>query len=261
MGDGRVSHAYLFEGPSFIDKKEFADAFIKGVLCPKKMGTDCGECGICAKINHGNHEDVFYVTADGASTKDKSVEEAQDRLNVKPLGDRNVVVIEDADSMTLRAQNRLLKTLEEPPGNSLLILLSSNVQNLVSTILSRCVVFRINGTQDTSDEDTGSMAKTIVEMSLSGKTFTEMKNRINPLLKDRDKCMVLLDAMQAVYRDMALGRSDVSKSESKGGSLSLYKFDDIYENVKHVEEARTMIREGVNVGYAMKNLLLNIGGK
>ena len=56
----RISHAYLFEGPSDMDKEAFARGFIKGILCPKGLGENCGECSICDKVDHGNHEDISY---------------------------------------------------------------------------------------------------------------------------------------------------------------------------------------------------------
>ena len=61
-----VSHAYIFEGPGYVDKKSFADSFIKGILCPVNDGENCGRCGICSKIDHGNHEDVIDIEASGS---------------------------------------------------------------------------------------------------------------------------------------------------------------------------------------------------
>ena len=137
--EGRISHAYIFEGPSDIDKEAFARGFIKGVLCPKGLGENCGMCSICSKIDHGNHEDITYFQKDGMSVKDAAIMTLQEKIKVRPTGDRNVFVISDCDTMTPKAQNSLLKTLEEPPGDALIILLSENMENLTPTILSRCV--------------------------------------------------------------------------------------------------------------------------
>ena len=152
----RISHAYIFEGPSDIDKEAFARGFIKGVLCPKGLGENCGQCSICSKIDHGNHEDITYFRKDGLSIKDASVLALQEKIKVKPVGDRNVMVISDCDTLTAKAQNSLLKTLEEPPGDALIILLSENMENLAPTILSRCVKFRIDAQTESLEDEKGS---------------------------------------------------------------------------------------------------------
>lgn len=246
--DGKVSHAYIFEGPSNMDKTDFARSFIKGVLCPRGCGENCGMCSGCDKIDHGNHEDITYLEKDGLSVKDAAVETIQEKLSVKPLGDRNVVIISDCDTMTARAQNRLLKTLEEPPGNSMLILLSENMENLAQTILSRCVKFRLEGGQ----EETGdAKAEKIVKMSLEGSPFFELNREISEYGKDRDAAQQLLDSMEQEYRKMM-------EPGQKG--LQLYKFEDIYDNIRNVEAARKKIRQGMSAGYALKDLILRISG-
>ena len=157
VSTNRVSHAYLFEGPTGADKEAFARGFIKGVLCPKGLGENCGECSICNKVDHGNHEDVSWISREGLSVKDAVVTVIQEKLNVRPVGGRNVVVISDSDTMTPQAQNRLLKTLEEPPGDALIILLSENMENLAPTIQSRCVKFRIDASSQTAEDESAEM--------------------------------------------------------------------------------------------------------
>ena len=99
----QLSHAYIFEGNRQCDKKLVADCFIKAVLCENSKGTGCSECAACKKIEHGNHEDVMYVEKSGNSIKDEAIEELQSRLKNKPVsGFRNIAVIQDADTMTIR---------------------------------------------------------------------------------------------------------------------------------------------------------------
>lgn len=244
--ENRISHAYIFEGPAGMDKSAFARSFIKGVLCPDNLGENCGKCSICDKIDHDNYEDITYVEKDGLSVKDAAIEDIQETLKIKPLGSRNVVVIKDSDTMTLRAQNRLLKTLEEPPGDSLLILLSENIENLAQTILSRCVKYRIEGV---AQENSGAKAEKLVEMLFEGAATYEMFRYIDGYLKDRDKTMQLLDEMENVYIKLVTEKQE---------NLTLYKFDDIYENIHGIEEARKQIQQGMSASYALKNLVLKM---
>ena len=111
--ENRVSHAYIFEGPSNIDKEAFARGFIKGVLCPKDLGENCGECSICSKVDHGNHEDITYFRKDGLSVKDAAIEALQEKIKVRPVGERNIMVICDSDTMTAKEIDKLTRRLEK----------------------------------------------------------------------------------------------------------------------------------------------------
>ena len=113
--NANVSHAYIIEGDSCIDKEAFAKDFIKAILCLEEPGFGCDRCVNCRKIDHDNYEDMYILRADELSLKDAAVSGLQENLKNKPsAGNRNIAIIEGADSMTPRAQNRLLKTLEEP---------------------------------------------------------------------------------------------------------------------------------------------------
>lgn len=248
-----VTHAYIFEGDTQTDKLMFAKSFVKAILCETNKGSGCQVCGSCLKIEHENHEDVFYaqVTEKG-NTKDEAISQLQVSLSKKPCaGDRNIAIIKDADSMTLKAQNRLLKTLEEPHPGTVIILLSNNIQNLTQTILSRCVIFRING-QDLTGEAQGiETEKEIVEMLLERAPFYKIKDKISSICKDKEESMRLLDGMERVYRDLLILNQENSR---------LYKRSDINKIVGYIEEARRDLQLGVNTAYSLKNMLLKIGG-
>jgi len=247
----KVSHAYIFEGPNCIDKKGFAESFVKGILCPVKSGNNCGKCGICDKIDHGNHEDITYITASGNSIKDSDIINMQERLKTMPVGDRNIVIIENSDTMTLRAQNRLLKTLEEPPGRSVILLLSENLENLVQTILSRCVKYRINIDSRVSYDFMMETSKKIVNMTFDRVPFYKIKAEAEEIAKSAENTAAFLDGLQVVYRDMLF---------NKPKGISLYKDSELIRNIHAVENARRQIKDGVSPAYSIKNLFLKIGG-
>ncbi|NLD20492.1 MAG: DNA polymerase III subunit [Clostridiales bacterium] len=249
--EDRISHAYIFEGDHSMDKRSFAKTFVKGILCLEGRGENCGKCNICDKIDHGNHEDLILVENESGSLKDAQITEMQTRLKTMPFGSRNIVIVSGSDAMTGRAQNRLLKTLEEPPGKSVIILLSENMENLTPTIQSRCVKYRLNHKSSQDGGKLGEKARRLIEMTLKKKPFYMIKKEAEPILKDTEEVAALLDSMQMIYRDMLL-------QERKG--ISLYKDDDIMDMIYEVEEARKQIRQGVSSSYAVKNLLLKIGG-
>ncbi len=244
----RISHAYIFEGPSDMDKEAFARGFIKGVLCPKDLGENCGMCSICDKVDHGNHEDITYFRKDGMSVKDAAIESLQEKIKVRPIGERNIMVICDSDTMTPKAQNSLLKTLEEPPGDALIVLLSDNMENLAPTILSRCVKFRIDVQPETVEDEE---ARRLIGMALKGCRFHEIVREAGDYVRDREKAWLLLDSMERIYRDLAV---------ENGAEVRSYKIEDICGYVDHIEEARLRLKRKMSAEYAMKELLLAITG-
>lgn len=137
-------HAYIFEGLDGVGKRLTANTFAQALLCSRSNnGEPCGVCGHCKKMENGNHSDYHYITSDGKSVKDQQIEELQRFVRKKPFdGERSIFIIDQAATITERAQNRLLKTLEEPDGKSVIILLVENMDAIVPTILSRCAVFR-----------------------------------------------------------------------------------------------------------------------
>lgn len=247
---GRLSHAYIIEADTQIDKMRFAKDFLKAVNCMKNPGIGCSECVSCRKLEHDNCEDLYVVHADGLSVKDKEASIIQERLKKKPLGQRSMAIIADADTMTVRAQNRLLKTLEEPPGNSLLLLLSDNRENLLQTVRSRCVCFRLNGS-DISDGYMQEAAEEVVNALLDGEKFFYIKQILAKHIKKRDDAYKLLDGMEKIYRDFILDR------DSRGRSL---KSEEIISYVYLIEEARRDLIANVNHNYAIKDMIIKIGG-
>lgn len=249
--DDKIAHAYIFEGSACIDKKAFAESFVKGILCTRNLGENCGNCSNCSKIDHDNHEDIIYISAEGGSIKDADIIDMQDKLKTKPFGERNVVIIADSDTMTIRAQNRLLKTLEEPPGKAVIILLSENIENLVQTIQSRCVKYRINYFGSDNYDFMMEKAAKVADLMLSRSPFFKVKKEVDDILGNKEDTAAFLDALQVVYRNLILNRS---------GGISLYKNNELIDNIHDIEKARKQIKEGVSPTYAIKNLLLKIGG-
>lgn len=138
-----VSHSYLFEGPKSIGKEKLAKAFAKALLCQKGGDSPCNTCPSCMKIESGNHPDFYMEYPDKDSFKKEKVEELQRTVRKLPLeSNRKIYVIDDAEKMTQQAQNSFLKTLEEPPVYTVIILLATNGYSLLPTIVSRCQIVK-----------------------------------------------------------------------------------------------------------------------
>ena len=147
LQNSSVAHAYLFYGPDSVGKKKLAITLAKALNCKGTNPLDaCGECESCGKIERGIHPDFFYLepvkntpTAREASIKIEPIRELQKKLAYMPYeGKTKVVVIDSAELMNPQAMNSFLKTLEEPPSSTVLILISANPNRLLPTLLSRC---------------------------------------------------------------------------------------------------------------------------
>lgn len=140
----RLAHAYVFEGQDGVGKKLTAIEFAKAMNC-KNGNIGCETCSSCVKINNNNHPDINIIKPDGNSIKNKQIEEFQSNILLKPYeSNKKVFIIEASDTMTISAQNRLLKILEEPPQYGVIILITQNAHSLLPTIRSRSQMIKFN---------------------------------------------------------------------------------------------------------------------
>lgn len=141
----RIAGAYLFVGHAGVGKETVAIHFAKSINCLESGESACGDCISCRKTDVGNHPDIQIVSPSGAWTRIDQIRELQKRIVYRPLeGVRKVVILREAERMNLEAANCLLKTLEEPPAESVLLLLTANLDALLPTIRSRCQIIKFN---------------------------------------------------------------------------------------------------------------------
>lgn len=167
----RIPSAYLFAGESGIGKKFAAINFAKAINCLSRMEANpkseiqelkgetphsalpdaCDKCSSCIKIEAGTHPDLLFVTPEKGEIRIDEIRAAEEALSFSPYeGIKKIAIIDDADTMNQSAANAFLKTLEEPPAESLVILIASSPDRLPETIRSRTC--RINFAP-LSDED------------------------------------------------------------------------------------------------------------
>lgn len=176
----RVAHAYLFSGPEGVGKEALAIEFARALFCQNEGEKPCGQCSSCRRVGSFSHPDFIYIFP---MPKSATVEEEKaileslmaepyarkklwaapvisiDRVRqlrhistMRPLEGRRVVVIAEAEQMTMEAANSLLKILEEPPESMYLILTTSRPSALLPTIISRCQEIRLGLLSDADIE-------------------------------------------------------------------------------------------------------------
>jgi len=152
---GQVHHAWLFGGPVGVGKEATAVGLAQALLCNEAPSEGCGSCEVCVRVDRRLHPDVTWLLpgaeavarglvskGEGTPSRELKVEQIrglQERLSLRALeGKRKLAILIAADSMNESAQNALLKTLEEPPAETSIILLAAAPDRLLPTIRSRC---------------------------------------------------------------------------------------------------------------------------
>ncbi len=142
----RLAHAYLFTGPDGIGKRLVAQRWSMAINCEAPPNTGfggCGTCRACVMALAGSHPDLVVIEPDGLFIKIEQIRAVQTALGFTAWsGSRKIVLIDRADRLNQEAANCLLKTLEEPPPSSLLILISASPDDLLPTLRSRCHLIR-----------------------------------------------------------------------------------------------------------------------
>lgn len=147
----KVSHAYILSGEAGMGRKSLAHAFALTLLCKKGGSQPCMNCHACKQVLSGNHPDLIHVTHEKPSSigVDDIREQVQDTIMIRPYSSYyKVYIMDEAEKMTVQAQNALLKTIEEPPSYAVIILLTTNEDLFLPTILSRCVQLKLKPLKD-----------------------------------------------------------------------------------------------------------------
>jgi DNA polymerase-3 subunit delta' len=217
---GDFSHAYLFSGPNGSGKEYIAKRFSKYILCGS--GKD-DNCKTCSQFEKGIHSD-FIVLDDEKSIKIDEVRNAMERINLSPnAGEKKVLFVKNAENLTEEAANALLKTLEEPPRNSVIVLTTNSIKKLPETIASRSQQIKLSLL---SEEDIEKILSTkfinedmkkIIELSSGNIGFAEELARNDEFLKEKEK--TLEDAEFIFEKKSVAEKFKIIEEKDKNGGI------------------------------------------
>ncbi len=135
----RTAHAYVFAGPEGVGKRLVAFTLAKVLNCERAEKDDfCGRCSDCVQMDEMTHMNLFYTEPVDGVIRIDTIRELQGVLRYRAIRGRKVAIVDGADRMGRACANAFLKTLEEPPPDSMVILISSKPADLLPTVLSRC---------------------------------------------------------------------------------------------------------------------------
>ena len=254
----RVHHAYLFVGPDGVGKRTVALSLALAIHCTQGDHDSCGQCENCSRIRDGNHPDVRVIVPE-ANKREITIQQMRDLQRLLEFrsfsGKKKVAIINPAHQMNYHAQNSLLKTLEDPPGDALIILVANSTGSLLSTVLSRCLrlyftflpaeevagfLVRQQGTPQ--DQATvlamltgGSLGEALacdagelvdernqwVERfsSLSRGDYRGVVSLAEEMARDREKALRFLQWIRGWYRDILIQQTTGSAGEMKNSDL------------------------------------------
>ena len=153
ISSNKVAHAYIIHGERSSGKEFISKIFAKALQCEGDGEKPCGECRSCKQAANGNHPDIILVQHEKPNTI--GVEDIRQKINndiaIKPYsGSHKVYIVNECEKMTVQAQNALLKTIEEPPAYAVILLLTTNAESFLPTILSRCVTLHCKPVKDSA---------------------------------------------------------------------------------------------------------------
>jgi len=304
----RVAGGYLFSGPEGVGKMMAAIAFAKAMNCEKADFNACGSCPSCVKIGKAAHPDVHILggcSFEGAeedapsSIKIEEIRQLQRDIFLRPYeGRHKVFIINNAHNLTADASNALLKVLEEPPRQSVIILVSSKPSLLFATIVSRCQVIKFNGLERSRLEeilkaDYGlepvpahflayySEGRLGLALRFKNSGLYERKNRIIEnfgiikkensrlnLPESRQELREILNILAAWFRDLYLLKTGVQHSELINldrrsellKHMTSYTFTELDEILHSLSDSVAFLDQNVNAKLLMANLKLSLKG-
>jgi len=285
---GKVPHAFLFAGPEGMGKTRVALEFFKALNCLDTPGDPCDRCRSCAKADALNHPDLIVLSADGTQIPIGEVREVLSDISLKPFEARTrLIIIEPAELMNKASSNAILKTLEEPPPGTVLILISHKPVMLLPTITSRCQIIRFTPydasvcSSDTMDpvlfrltsgspgglasfdqDDIAHIREEMIGIVQRGDPFDLISRYFPQANPGKDAAAIILVVAESILRDILVlqqGGDRIVSEELRGMQMNYVKWEVIDDLACHIYRTRKGINENINVKNAVTELLLLFG--
>ncbi len=290
LQSGRIPSALLFLGPGGIGKGMVARRLAGALNCTEDSIDLCGQCPSCLKIEKNQHPDFYIIGAsddknngDTSAVKIDQIRQLQNRISLKAYAAKfKVVIIENAHNLTAESSNALLKVLEEPPPDTVFMIISSKPTLLFKTIISRCQILRfsalppaeleiilkkdyglttqeahflayfsegrLGGALKHRDDGLFRQKNTIID------SFRSDVKRLPDYLEDRDTIRLSFSLLAGWLRDLYLLKSgardeeliNLDQKERLSEAVRRYRFSDLDEALRQVSNSSLYLEQNVN---------------
>lgn len=269
--NNHVSHAYIIDENNCSEAIDIVMAFVKEILCSQVSER---EASILRKrIDDGNYPEIVIIEPDGMLIKKQQILDLQQEFSREAIeGTKRIYVIRDADKMRTETANSMLKFLEEPDVNVVAILMTNNYNCLLSTIVSRCQIIRLNnnGNCVADDEIEVCAMNTICGLEKNG--IHEIVNEQELIFstigyKDREKMVYFFDKMIDMYYDILKifnGDTEIKFSEYIDRLTDVSKLNTnelVLKKISILLELKDSIKYNVNLNLLIDNMIVRVGGK
>jgi DNA polymerase-3 subunit delta' len=270
LAAGRVAHAYAFVGPPRSGRLGAALAFAEALLCAQPSADGgCGRCRACALVQRRQHPDLHVIVPTPPERNPKGARairigdirglERQAALT-PAVAARKVFIVDDADRMTDDTPHAFLKTLEEPPDRTVIILVLASVRALPATVLSRCQIVRFAPQPDTQAEAARAEALALFA-EIRAKGADALLRRLQAV--DRDTAENLIDAYWLLCRDVLLAQSGAPPALLVHGAAAAdvareatqWSMEDLLAECTRCRDARAALETNVSPRLTVEVLL------
>lgn len=295
----KCSHAYLIDSNGYPKSLELAISFAKTILCPYNFSNilNCNGCNQCRVIDDGNFLELKIIKPDGEWIKKEQLEELQHLFSKKAvIGNKKVYIIDGVERLNTNSANSILKFLEEPEEGIIAILITENINKVMSTIVSRCQILSLKNSQNIltneslvlkiansifnsenkidefvkNDDSTNFIDKVINFVTFYEEhgigTLLEIDNLWNCYFKDRGDISIAFEIMLLFYRDLLnyLMNNPVEifnerKKDIQKISIRLNVVN-ISKKINIIIDLKEKIKYNINTNLLMDKLLIQFEG-
>jgi len=274
---GKVPHAFLFAGASGLGKTLMAKEFFKAINCLERSGDSCNKCRSCLKVMAGTHPDLTELNPGTRLIKVDDVREVLADVGLKPFEARmKGIIIEPAEHLGIEGANALLKTLEEPPSSTVIVLISHRPKLLLPTIVSRCQLIRFSADEDSRFSGHGINALHPEVESAEIRDAHVMRQEIVALLNGNDPALLarkyfdsegwevlpeVLVIVESIIRDimaLRLGCDKVMNESLRQTPIRYAGMEEIENITSLISTMRRGVNENINLRIAATELFIMV---
>ena len=266
--NNHISHAYLIDENDNSESFNIVLSFIKEIICMNLNENE--RDNICKRIDDGNYPEIKIIEPDGILIKKQQILDLQKAFSLSSVdGNKRIYIIRDCEKMRPETANSMLKFLEEPDGDIIAFLMTNNINNILSTIISRCQIIRLGNNvvmNEKSDLDDIALSFIDVVETFGKRSIVNVNDIIFSKIpsKNREQLICFFDKVIDLYYDiMKIIVSNQNEMIYYNKLVKYVVFNDgvkILNKINTIVDYKEAIRYNVNCNLLIDSLILSIGG-